>query len=109
MPTRSYHKGYHHPKRPIAEIRKAKPKLVLLRGYTGQVKDLWWAIEQELKRRDWNWVTLARALHVKRQYLDEVTSRNEIADSLFYQICSVLDWTPSDYIERPEDGEGTAV
>ena len=81
--------------------------MTLLRGYTGLVKDLWFEIDAELQRRDWNWGDLAERLLCKRQYLEQLTTQREIPEGTFYQICAVFSWNAEDKIQRemPEEGE----
>ena len=93
-------KGYQKPKRSPEVLRKKKPAMTFLRGYTGLVKDLWFRIDAELKQRDWNWGDGADRLHCSRQYLDQLTAAREIPEATFYQICSVLGWDALEFIER---------
>ena len=100
-------KGYQKPKRSPEQLRKVKPQMTLLRGYTGLVTELWFKIDAELKRRDWNWGDLSDRLHCKRQYLEQLTNQPNIPESTFHQICSILGWNAAEMIQRemPEDAD----
>ena len=98
-------KGYQKPKRTADQLRKVKPAMTFLRGYTGYVGDLWFIIDAELKQRDWNWGDLAERLRCTRQYLEQLTTQKDIPEATFYQICAVFGWSAEKIIKRemPDD------
>lgn len=108
MPRPPHQKGYHKPKRSREQIRKGKPEVTLLRGYTGCVTNLWFRIDDELKRRDWNWGDLAERLKCKRQYLDQLTSKRVLSEATFYHLCAIFGWTASEIILREMPTEDAA-
>ena len=85
------------------EILAKKPARTKLHGIVGTVPDLYQRIDDALRERDWNWVTLADAIPCSRQYLVDVTERDVIPIEFFYNICRVLQWSAKDMIETEEN------
>ena len=79
-----------------------KPDYTILHGLVGRVPSLFTIIDDALKAKNWNWVTLATAIPCSRQYIVDLTDKDIIPHDTFLRICSVLDLDAKSLI-RPLD------
>lgn len=94
-------KGYSRKNPAVREsLIAAKPAETYLTGVVGAVPQVWRLIDDRLRDRNWNWVTLAREIPCTRQYLERLTDQPSMPAELFLRICAILEIDPHKVIRR---------